>query len=256
MTDVESLKKKVCEAIDARRDAIVEIGETIMRNPETGFREVKTEALVAGTLRELGLEPATGLAVTGVKATLNGHHNGPNLALIGELDSLCIPDHPFADGETGAAHACGHNAQIAGMLGAAMGIVHGGVAGALGGRMTFLAVPAEELIEVGYRMGLRAEGKIEFLTGKAEMIRRGHFDDVNLALMCHTKNDTTASHVANSSNGAVIKKIRFLGKSAHAGARPQLGINALNAATLCMTAIALQRETFWDSDTIRIHPNG
>jgi len=254
MSGHEQLKARVCEAIDARREAIIDIGESILRNPETGFRELRTEALVADTMRGLGFEPQTGLAITGVKATLNAHHNGPNLALIGELDSLCIPDHPFADAETGAAHACGHNAQIAGMLGAAMGIVHGGVAGELGGRLTFLAVPAEEMIEVGWRMGLREQGQIEFLTGKAELIRRGHFDDVNLALMCHTKNDTTASHVANSSNGAVIKKIRFLGRAAHAGGRPQLGINALNAANLCMTAIALQRETFWDADTIRIHP--
>ena len=254
MSDSQELKNRVCAAIDARHDDIIAIGETIMSNPETGFREVKTAALVTRTLRELGLDPATGLAISGVKATLNGHNNGPNLALIGELDSLCIPDHPYADGDTGAAHACGHNAQIAGMLGAAMGIVNSGIAGELGGRMTFFAVPAEEMIEVSYRMGLRDEGKIEFLTGKAELIQKGHFDDVNLALMCHTTNDTTASHVANSSNGAVIKKIRFLGKAAHAGARPQLGINALNAATLCMTAIALQRETFWDNDTIRIHP--
>ena len=254
MSDVQRLKDRVCAAIDAAREKIVGIGETIMSNPETGFREVKTEALVALTLRELGLEAQTGLAITGVKATLNGQNNGPNLALIGELDSLCIPDHPFADSVSGAAHACGHNAQIAGMLGAAMGIINSGVAGELGGRLTFFAVPAEELIEVGYRMNLRDKGDIEFLTGKAELIRRGHFDDVNLALMCHTKNDTVASHVANSSNGAVIKKIRFLGKSAHAGGRPQFGINALNAANLCMTAIAFQRETFWDSDTIRIHP--
>ncbi|MFT5172934.1 MAG: amidohydrolase [Gammaproteobacteria bacterium] len=254
MSDVQRLKDRVCAAIDAEREKIVGIGETIMNNPETGFREVKTEALVAGTLRELGMEAETGLAITGVKATLNGHNNGPNLALIGELDSLCIPDHPFADSASGAAHACGHNAQIAGMLGAAMGIINSGVAAELGGRLTFFAVPAEELIEVGYRMDLRDKGDIEFLTGKAELIRRGHFDDVNLALMCHTKNDTVASHVANSSNGAVIKKIRFLGKAAHAGGRPQFGINALNAANLCMTAIAFQRETFWDSDTIRIHP--
>jgi amidohydrolase len=254
VSDIQRLKDRVCAAIDAKREQIVGIGETIMSNPETGFREVKTEALVAKTFRDLGLEAETGLAITGVKATLNGQNNGPNLALIGELDSLCIPDHPFADSTSGAAHACGHNAQIAGMLGAATGIIDSGIAGELGGRLTFFAVPAEELIEVSYRMGLRDKGDIEFLTGKAELIRRGHFDDVNLALMCHTKNDTVASHVANSSNGAVIKKIRFLGKAAHAGGRPQFGINALNAANLCMTAIALQRETFWDSDTIRIHP--
>jgi metal-dependent amidase/aminoacylase/carboxypeptidase family protein len=186
MSDVNALKKQACAAIDARRDEIINVGETIMNNPETGFREFKTEALVANTMRAMGLEPETGLAITGVKASINGHHNGPNLALIGELDSLRIPDHPFADADTGAAHACGHNAQIAGMLGAAMGLIHGDVVGALGGRLTFFAVPAEELIEVGYRMDLRKAGKIEFLTGKAELIKRGHFDDVNLALMCHT----------------------------------------------------------------------
>jgi amidohydrolase len=254
MSELDDLKAQVCAAIDTHRDSIIAIGETIMRNPETGFREVKTEALVTKTLTELGLEPQSGLAITGVKARLKDNNSGPTLALIGELDSLCIPDHPFADPQTGAAHACGHNAQMAGMLGAATGLIRSGVAANIGGDIAFFAVPAEELIEVSYRMGLREQGQIEFLTGKAELIKRGHFDDVDLALMCHTKNDTIASHVANSSNGAVIKKIRFLGKSAHAGARPQLGINALNAATLCMNAIALQRETFWDSDTIRIHP--
>ncbi len=252
--DRDALKRAAIAAIEARREEVIEIGETILRNPETGFREVKTERLVAEKMESLGLEPQTGLAITGVKAKLNNENTGPTLALIGELDSLRISDHPFADPETGAAHACGHNAQIAGMLGAAMGIVDGGIAEYLTGNIAFVAVPAEELIEVGYRLGLREKGEIEFLTGKAEFIRRGHFDDVDLALMCHTKTDTVASHVALSSNGALIKKIRFIGKAAHAGGRPQFGINALNAANLAMTAIALLRETFFDSDTIRIHP--
>ncbi|NIP74068.1 MAG: peptidase dimerization domain-containing protein, partial [Gammaproteobacteria bacterium] len=115
--------------------------------------------------------------------------------------------------------------------------------------------PAEEFIEVEYRMGLREEQKLEFLTGKAELIRLGHFDDVDLAMMIHTKNgEGPPAMMADSSNGAVIKKIRFLGRAAHAGSKPQVGINALNAANLAMTAIALQRETFYDDDTIRIHP--
>lgn len=253
--DIEQLKREACAAIDREREQIIALGEHILRHPETGFRETETAALVAHAFEGLGLSPQTGLALTGVKArTRQQQNDGPVLALIGELDSLCIPDHPHADPRTGAAHACGHNAQVAGMLGAARGLIHGGVLPHLGGDIAFMAVPAEEMIEVGYRMDLRARGEIEFLTGKAEMIKLGHFDDVDLALMCHTKNDTLASHVANSSNGAVIKKIRFIGKSSHAGARPQLGINALNAANLCMTAIALLRETFWDSDTIRIHP--
>ncbi|MCP5152091.1 MAG: amidohydrolase [Chromatiales bacterium] len=254
MSQIEGLKKRVCDAIEARADEIIDIGETILRNPETGFREFETAALVADKMRELGLEPQTGLARTGVKARFRGSNAGPTLAIIGELDSLRIPDHPFANPQTGAAHACGHNAQVAGMLGAAMGLLGSGVAKEIGGDLAFVAVPAEEMIEVGFRMQLREQGEIEFLTGKAEFIRLGHFDDVDLAMMCHTKNDKIASHMANSSNGAVIKKIRFLGKAAHAGSSPQKGINALNAANLAMTAIALQRETFYDGDTIRIHP--
>jgi amidohydrolase len=177
------------------------------------------------------------------------------VALVGELDSLTVSDHPLAQRETGAAHACGHNAQIAGMIGAAMGLLAAGAPQALAGELVFFAVPAEEFIEVEYRMGLRAEQKLEFLTGKAELIRLGHFDDVHLAMMIHTKNGEGApAMLMDSSNGSVIKKIRFLGRAAHAGSSPQLGINALNAANLAMTAIALQRETFYDDDTIRIHP--
>ncbi|NKC17014.1 MAG: amidohydrolase [Gammaproteobacteria bacterium] len=250
----DELKRAVCAAIDAREDAIIEIGESILRQPETGFREHRTAAFVAEKMREIGLQPQTGLAVTGIKAIAGSNGSGPTMAVLGELDSLCIPGHPFADSDTGAAHACGHNAQVAGMLGTAIGLMQAGAFEHLGGNVAFMAVPAEEMIEVDYRLGLREQGHIEFLTGKAELIRLGHFDDVDLALMCHTKNDTKASHVANSSNGALIKRIRFLGRAAHAGGAPQKGINALNAANLAMTAIALQRETFYDSDTIRIHP--
>ena len=52
----------------------------------------------------------------------------------------------------------------------------------------------------------------------------------------------------------IAKSVRFLGRSAHAGGAPHLGINALNAANLAMQGIALQRETFKEEDKIRIHP--
>ncbi len=252
---VQALKRRALEAIDARAERIVAIGEHIVRHPETGFREHETARFVASEMERIGLEPRTGLALTGVKAVHRAAPgSGPSLAILGELDALRVPDHPFAHPETGAAHACGHNAQIAGMLGAAMALVETGIGGQMGGNLVFMAVPAEEMIEVEYRLALREAGAIEFLTGKGELIRLGHFDDVDLALMCHTKSDDRASHLARSSNGALIKNIRFLGRAAHAGAAPQKGVNALNAANLAMTAIALLRETFHDSDTIRIHP--
>src|SRR5260370_9696176 len=48
--------------------------------------------------------------------------------------------------------------------------------------------------------------------------------------------------------------IRFIGRASHAGGAPQLGINALSAAMLALNAIHAQRESFWDKDTVRIHP--
>ena len=255
MRDIEALKQAVCEAIDAHRTDIVEIGEHILHHPETGFNEHGTAKLVAEKMEALGLRPRTGLAVTGVKGALEAGSGGPSLAIIGELDSLRVSEHPLADGATGAAHACGHNAQIAGMLGAAMGLVGAGATAELAGRLVFMAVPAEEFIDVEERLKRKEAGELGLLTGKGEMLRLGHFDDVDLAMMIHTSNgEGQASGMANSSNGAVIKRIRFTGRPAHAGSKPQAGINALNAANLAMTAIALNRETFYDEDTIRIHP--
>src|SRR5215470_11329585 len=151
MSSKDELKRAVCEAIDRRADAIIELGETILRHPETGFNEVKTAALVAERMAALGLAPRSGLALTGVKGRLTGRVSGPRLALIGELDSLRTSEHPLADPVTGAAHSCGHNAQIAGMLGAAIGLHDVKATDHLTGEVIFFAVPAEEFIDVEER---------------------------------------------------------------------------------------------------------
>ena len=257
MSSKDALKRAVCDAIDRHADTIIDLGEAILRNPETGFNEVKTAALVAQRLTALGLEPRTGLALTGVKGRLAGHAPGPRLAFIGELDSLRTSEHPLADPTTGAAHSCGHNAQIAGMLGAAIGLCDAKAADQLAGEVIFFAVPAEEFIDVEERMGRVARGEIEFMLGKPELVAKGHFDDVDMAMMIHTGSrdgQKARSLLVDSSNGALVKQIRFLGRAAHAGSLPQLGVNALNAAMIAMNAIAAHRETFWEKDTIRIHP--
>src|SRR5919201_4407577 len=117
------LKAKIYAAIDARADEIVRVGETIRRHPELGFKEHRTARLVDETLKGLGLATRTGLASTGVRAELAGRASGPTFAILGELDGLVVAGHTEADPATGAAHACGHNAQIAGLMGAAMAIV-------------------------------------------------------------------------------------------------------------------------------------
>jgi amidohydrolase len=253
----DALKRAVCEAIDRHADEIINIGETILGHPETGFNEVKTAALVAERMRALDLAPQTGLALTGVKGRLKRGNTGPRLAIVAELDSLRTSDHPLADPHTGAAHSCGHNAQIAGMLGAAIGLRATGAAEHIAGDVVFFAVPAEEFIDVAERLRRHQRGEIEFLLGKPELVAKGHFDDIDLAMMIHTGSSdakTTRAFLCDSSNGALVKQIRFKGRAAHAGSLPQLGINALNAAMIAMNAIAYQRETFWDKDTIRIHP--
>ncbi|MBC8280480.1 MAG: amidohydrolase [Chloroflexi bacterium] len=256
MPSKEDLKRRADEIIDAKAEDLVSIAKTILKNPEPGFREVKTAKLVAEQFGALGLQPRSGLAVTGVRADASGSSPGPTMAVLGELDSLIVGEHPHADPHTNAAHACGHHCQIAMMLGAASALSNSDILESLAGRIAFMAVPAEEYIEIEYRDGLRRDGKIEFLGGKPEMVRIGEFDDVHLAMMLHTTSNPAEQQIciSNTNNGSVAKRIQFVGRAAHAGGAPHLGVNALNAAMMAMTAINFNRETFRDEDSIRVHP--
>ena len=257
MSDHGSLKQTVCQTIDEARDRVVGIGEAIMDAPELGFKEHQTAERVRTTFEDLGLEAESGLAITGVKAILRGGQPGPTVALMGELDALQVPGHPRADAETGAAHACGHNAQIAGLMGAAIGLSQSGIADQLAGNVVFFAVPAEEYVEIDYRIGLVKSGATSFLTGKQELVQLGQFDDIDMAVMIHSTSPDVAEGsmgLSPSSNGFLAKNIRFVGKASHAGGCPERGVNALYAAQLALSAINAQRETFADQDCVRVHP--
>jgi amidohydrolase len=253
----DELKRRVFDAIDRRAEEIVRLGETIRAHPELGFKEVKTARLVEETLARMGLSPKSGLALTGVRADAVGRGgSGPTFALLGELDALVVAGHPAADPATGAAHACGHNAQIAGLLGAAMGLLDARALDHLTGRVVFLAVPAEEYGDLEWRIAQARAGTLEFLGGKPELLRLGHFDDVDLAMMIHTTSrpEDGRAGVPVSNNGCIVKTLRYIGRAAHAGGAPDRGINALYAATIGLNAVNAIRETFRDEDTIRVHP--
>jgi amidohydrolase len=256
MTPTE-LKQRVFAAIDRRGDEIVGLGERIRKHPELGFKEVKTARLVEDTLGGLGLKPRAGLAMTGVRAEAVGRAgDGPTFALLGELDALVVAGHPEGDPATGAAHACGHNAQVAALMGAAMGLLDAHALEHMSGRVVFFAVPAEEYGDIEWRVNQARAGKLEFLGGKPELLRLGHFDDVDLSMMIHTTSRTEDGRagVPASNNGCIVKTIRYIGKAAHAGGAPHMGINALYAAQVGLTALNAVRETFRDEDTIRVHP--
>ena len=252
----DDVKRAVCEAIDRNGERIIALGESIRRAPELGFKEFKTARLVEETLASLGLQPKTGLALTGVRAEVKGAKDGPTFALLGELDGLVVAGHPIADPQSGAAHACGHNAQIAGLMGAAMGLLGAGAAQHLAGRVVFFAVPAEEYGDVAWRVEQARAGKLEFLGGKPELLRLGHFDDVDMAMMIHTtpQREMKKAGVSASNNGCVVKTVRYIGRASHAGGAPHLGVNALYAAQIGLAAINAIRETFRDEDSIRVHP--
>jgi amidohydrolase len=256
MVTKEELKDRVNKVIEAHKEDLIALGQDIFAHPELGYKEFRTSEIVQKTFSRLGLDFQKDLAVTGVKTKLKGRKSLANVCVMGELDSVLCPGHPHADPMTGAAHSCGHNAQIAMMLGVAVGLVEAGALAELDGDVTLMAVPAEEYVEIEYRSKLRKEGKIQFLGGKQEMIVVGALDDVDMAMMIHlgmTK-DGKKLTLGGSNNGFIGKFIKYKGKEAHAGGAPHDGINALNAAILGLFGIHAQRETFKDADTIRVHP--
>lgn len=250
----KELKARVCATIDEQSERIIDISKHILSNPEIGFQEAKTAAYVQQQFQKMGLQSRSGLARTGVKARMKGRQSQLSFGILGELDALLVPDSPVADPLTHAAHACGHNAQIASMLGAGIGVQS--VMQHLDGDVVLFAVPAEECITVEERLELRTRGEIEFIVGKPELIRLGEFDDIDMITITHTPTGRDDSHasVGDTHNGALIKRVRFIGKSAHAGTFAHQGVNALKAANIALISIDAMRERFREADIVRISP--
>ena len=253
MATREELKQRACEAIDKNRDKIIALGDAIFSEPELGYKEFKTAEKVKKAFDEMGYTYTDGHAITGIIAPLKGGESKVKVAIMGELDAVVAPNHRCANKETGAAHSCGHHAQIASMVGAAYAFKDTGILEELGGDVVLMAVPAEEYVELGYRNELRKAGKIWFLGGKQEFVRLGLYDDIDICVMQHTELGNVIN-CGQKYNGFVGKLVQYIGKEAHAGGAPHLGINALNAAQIGLMAVNAHRETFQDKDQIRVHP--
>lgn len=256
----EELKARVCEAIAARKEHIKDIAQSIWDEPELGYKETKTAAKVEKAFSELNVSFQNKLALTGVKGRLKGGKGSKrSIAVIGELDAIICADHSGADPISGAAHCCGHNAQIANMMAVTVGLIDSGAMAYLAGDVVPFAVPAEEYVEITYRNKLIEEGKIKYIGGKPELIARGEFDDIDMALQVHltsVKPERTDGfiEISTTTNGFIGKLINYKGKPAHAAASPHLGVNALNAAMMGIMGVNAIRETFQEKDYIRFHP--
>jgi amidohydrolase len=240
--------------VDEYKDLILKTERHIWNNPEVGYKEFKTNEYMITEFEKMGYEVTRADGITGFYTVIDTGRVGPTVLVIAELDSLINFKHPECDKTTGAIHNCGHHAQCAAMLGVAGALTNKDILDKLSGKIKLCCVPAEEGIEISYRQELVKKGLIEFTSGKPEFIRRGIFDDVDVAFMVHTspaedcKFKLTAGH-----NGVIRKRTVVKGVSSHAGEHPHKGINALNAANLILLAINSLRETFQEKDYVRIH---
>ena len=251
---MDQIEKKIIDIIDEHRDEIIAFGRDIFSHGELGYKEFETAKKFAEKLKELNIRTQENLAITGVKGYLKSGKQDVTVALLGEMDALRIPAHPKSNPQTQAAHCCGHHAQLAGVIGAAIALSVPEISEKLGGQAVFFAVPAEEYGEIAFKNELKREGKIQYGGGKCELIRIGAFDDINVSVTHHTIPGDAILVGSGLNTGFVSKIIRYKGRAAHAANAPEKGVNALNAAAIGLQALAFQRETFKDEDSVRVHP--
>lgn len=136
----------VVRAVSMFHDELVAVRRDIHANPELGFQETRTSALVARMLRALGYEVHTGIGRTGVVGVLEGKANdsGLSIGLRADMDALPIheaAEHTYRSTRAGVMHACGHDGHTAILLGAARYLAE---TRRFNGRVVLIFQPAEE----------------------------------------------------------------------------------------------------------------
>ena len=216
--DTERLKASVIEEIDARCHQLSELSLKIHSNPEPGFQEVKAARWLTHYLKENGFSIEQGICELPTAFRGNYGQGKPAIAILAEYDAL-----------PNLGHACGHNLIATCAVGA--GIASKPAIDQFGGSILVIGTPAEELYG-----------------GKAIMADRGAFNNLDIAMMVHPGVHDTAT---TQSLACLTLQVEFFGKAAHAAARPEAGINALEAMLQSFTAINSLRQHI--KDKARIH---
>ncbi|GAB4161628.1 MAG: M20 family metallopeptidase [Candidatus Promineifilaceae bacterium] len=160
-------------------DELIRIRRDIHQHPELSFQEFRTAALVADTLREIGLEPRTGVGRTGVTAQI-GNGQGPTIGIRADMDALPIWEKTncaYASQNPGVMHACGHDAHTAILLGAAHLLKQSLFEDNWQGNVRFLFQPSEETFD--------AQG----ISGAQAMIQDGALDGLDAVIALHVASD-------------------------------------------------------------------
>jgi amidohydrolase len=210
----------------ALQETLREIRRKVHQHPELGFQEVETARLAAEHLRRLGLEVREGVGRTGVVGTLGSGR--PCIALRADMDALPIQEGnevPYASRRPGVMHACGHDAHVACLLGAAMLLAEAPPAQ---GQVRFLFQPCEE--------GGDAEGK----SGAVRMVEDGAMEGVDAVVGLHVTSELERGQVGFRAGPLMAAADRFVatvrGRAAHA-AYPHRGVDAIVLAAQVVLAI-------------------
>jgi amidohydrolase len=204
--------------VDASSGKLLDLSHRIHAHPELCFEEEKSSAWVAGVLADGGFSVTTGVAdlPTAFVATCG---SGPiTVGICAEYDAL-----------PGVGHACGHNIIASAAAGAGLALLP--LADDLGLTVKVFGTPAEE-----------GGG------GKIIMLQKGVFDGVHAAMMVHPaplERDTMACLAVTHFD------VHYKGKSAHASAWPEAGLNAADALTIAQVGVGLLRQHIKSTD--RIH---
>ncbi|MGH3650089.1 MAG: M20 family metallopeptidase [Acidimicrobiia bacterium] len=213
-----SQKQRAADAFSAVEAELADTSKWMYENPELGDEEFESSARLAGFLQEHGFEvryPAYGLD-TAFEANVGS--SGPRVVICAEYDAL--PQ---------VGHACGHNIIATSSVGA--GVALAGLADELGIRVTVLGTPSEE-----------GGGR------KIDLIEAGAFADAAASMLIHPSPHDLVDPKLLAAQGFIAS---FHGKTAHAAATPQLGINALDAFVAAYNNISTLRQQFEPGD--RVH---
>lgn len=216
--DTEELKALIVSEIDARRHQLNELSLKIHANPEIAFQEVKSANWLAEYLKGNGFSIERGVCGLATAFRTSYGHGKPVIAILAEYDAL-----------PKLGHACGHNLIATSAVGA--GVASKLAVDEFGGTVLVLGTPGEEMYG-----------------GKVIMANKGAFDDVDIVMMVHPAGLNTAT---TKFLALQTLEVEFFGKAAHAAARPEAGINALEAMLQSFAAINSLRQHIKDS--ARIH---
>ena len=206
-------QEQIVQNVQRHRETILEAERWLWAHPQTGYTEWEAHDYLKGKFEGLGYSLALAGNIPGFYTDLDTGRPGPKLCIMGELDALDIAGHP--ESVNGMTHCCGHHAQGAALLGIAAALKEPGALEGMSGSIRLMAVPAEEMIQLGFREELRQKGVIRYLGGKVEFLARGFFDGVDLSLMVHGTNEKDVDFTCGlGCNGCIAKTIRSKGRSA------------------------------------------